>query len=112
MGPNRSPVFFNSSDETLIEYVGQRGALITHAIDDADITAVALEVAPPIRSVPSWQGKNVYEGSYWSSTVRKHVRFESFLEREWLLFADFDQQSVAFQWQPFALKWPRGTKGH
>jgi len=112
MRPNGSPVFFNPSDETLIEYVDRQGALITQAIGDADVTVVALEDSPPMRSVPSWQGKNVYEGSYWSSTVRKHVCFESLLEREWLISADFDPNAVAFQWQPFALKWPRGTKGH
>ena len=54
----------------------------------------------------------MYEGSYWSSTVRRHVRFESLLERDWLVSADFDPDAVAFQWQPFVLKWPRGTKSH
>lgn len=112
MSQGRSPAFFNPSDETLIEYLDTRGALITHGIGEVDVTAVALEVSPPVRTVPSWQGKNVYEGSYWSSTVRRHVRFESLLEREWLISADFDPDAVAFQWQPFVLKWPRGTKGH
>jgi hypothetical protein len=41
--------------------------------------------------------------------VRAHVPFESLLEREYLMSADFDPHVVAVAAQPLALLWPRGT---
>lgn len=109
---NRDTSHLNTSDETLIEYRDPEGARCTTQIHADVLVATRFESAEPIREIPSWQGKNVYEGSYWSSTVRHHVRFESFLEREWLMSADFDPNTLAVQWQPFLLRWPRGTRGH
>jgi hypothetical protein len=41
-----------------------------------------------------------------------HVAFESLLEREYLMWADFEPDIVAIAAQPVALLWPRGTTGH
>jgi hypothetical protein len=49
---------------------------------------------------------------WWSSTVCAHVPFESLLEREYLMWADFEPDIVAIAAQPLALLWPRGTTGH
>ncbi|OMH28188.1 hypothetical protein BKD30_02295 [Tersicoccus phoenicis] len=73
---------------------------------------MAFEDAEPARSVPSWKGKNVYEGDYWAATTRGFVHHESFLEREYVMSADFDASILGLSWQPFVLKWPKGTKGH
>jgi hypothetical protein len=73
---------------------------------------VAVERATPIREFFSWPGKRNYEGLYWSSTNRRHVDFESLLEREYLLAADNALDIVAIAAQPLALLWPRATQGH
>lgn len=78
----------------------------------ADVALLPTERALPIRRFFSWPGKRNYDGSWWSSTVRAHVLFESLLEREYLLAADFDPRVVGIAAQPVALLWPRGTSGH
>ena len=68
-----------------------------------DVALLPTERALPIRRFFSWPGKRNYEGSWWSSTVRAHVLFESLLEREYLLAADFDPRVVSIAAQPVAL---------
>jgi hypothetical protein len=77
-----------------------------------DLALRAVEQAVPVRRFLAWPGKRNYEGSWWSSTVRAHVPFESLLEREYLMWADFEPDIVAIAGQPLALLWPRGTAGH
>lgn len=77
-----------------------------------DAGSVAAERATPIREFFSWPGKRNYEGLYWSSTNRRHVDFESLLEREYLLVADSAPDIVAIAAQPLALLWPRAAKGN
>jgi hypothetical protein len=77
-----------------------------------DLALLAVEQAVPIRRFFAWPGKRNYEGLWWSSTVRAHVPFESLLEREYLMWADFEPDIVAVAAQPLALLWPRGTTGH
>ncbi|MGH3633299.1 MAG: TnsA-like heteromeric transposase endonuclease subunit [Mycobacterium sp.] len=81
--------------------------------DDAStaLALLAVERAVPIRRFFAWPGKRNYEGFWWSSTVRGFVPFESLLEREYLMSADFDPHVVAVAAQPLALLWPRGTAG-
>ena len=44
--------------------------------------------------------------------IHGHVAFESLLERDWLMWADYRAaELVAFSSQPLALLWPRGTQG-
>ncbi len=94
-------------------------ARILHRVDgmvrndsvSADVALLPTERALPIRRFFSWPGKRNYDGSWWSSTVRAHVLFESLLEREYLLAADFDPGVVGIAAQPAALLWPRGTSG-
>lgn len=77
----------------------------------AALASLTLESALPVRAFFSWQGKRNYEGRWWSSTVRSHVGFESFLERDFLLSADYDRDVVGVASQPFAFLWPRRTDG-
>lgn len=77
-----------------------------------DVGSAQLERATPIREFFSWPGKRNYEGLYWSSTNRRHVDFESLLEREYLLAADNAPDIVAIAAQPLALLWPRDTRGN
>lgn len=73
--------------------------------------SLGLESALPVRSFFSWPGKRNYEGSWWSSTTCSHVGFESLLERDFLMLADYDRDVVGIASQPFAVLWPRGTEG-
>lgn len=76
-----------------------------------DVASQRFESALPVRSFYAWPGKRNYEGSWWSSTVRAHVGFESLLEREFLMAADHDRDVVGIASQPFAMLWPNGTEG-
>lgn len=76
-----------------------------------DLALLSMERAVPIRRFFAWPGKRNYEGLWWSDTVRGHVAFESLLEREYLMSADFDPHVVAMAAQPLALLWPRGIRG-
>lgn len=68
-----------------------------------------LEDARPAREFAAWPGKRNYEGLWWSSTNRAHVAFESLLERDALLWFDWDQDVTAISSQPVAFLWPKGT---
>ncbi len=75
------------------------------------VSSSRFESTLPVRSFFAWPGKRNYEGSWWSSTVRVHVGFESLLEREFVMSADHDRDVVGIASQPFALLWPKGTEG-
>lgn len=75
----------------------------------AGLNALPVESAEPIRRFYSWSGKRNYEGRWWFSTSRKHVVFESLLERDALMMADFSVEVIAASAQPLAFLWPCGT---
>ncbi|WP_457070832.1 TnsA-like heteromeric transposase endonuclease subunit [Mycobacteroides abscessus] len=86
-----------------IDNTVQNAELAEHLVDEP------FERATPIRDFCAWPGKRNYEGLWWSSTTGAHVPFESLLEREYLLTADFDPHVIALAAQPLAILWPRGT---
>ena len=100
----------NSTDRTRV--LLRLGGAIRNDDVSADLALLRVERAVPIRRFFAWPGKRNYEGLWWSSTVRAHVPFESLLEREYLMWADFELDIVAIAAQPLALLWPRGTTGH
>ncbi|MGW3204799.1 TnsA-like heteromeric transposase endonuclease subunit [Streptomyces sp. NPDC001135] len=57
----------------------------------------------PWRTFRWWHGQKHYSGTYWSSTMRDHVVYESRLELTRLLYADFDQNVTGVWAQPFLL---------
>lgn len=111
MTRRQEPIYFNSRDHTVLAYTNADGVTVERPIS-ADLATVAFEEALPARSVPSWKGKNVYEGDYWAATTRGFIHHESFLEREYVMTADFEPTIIGLAWQPFVLKWPKGTQGH
>jgi hypothetical protein len=76
---------------------------------DSSLAEVPVEAAEQIRQFYSWPGKRNYDGRWWSSTLGRHVVFESLLERDALMMADFSTEVVAVCAQPLAFLWPRGT---
>lgn len=108
MGALRSlPV--NATDS--VRVLGRFETRIFNAPLPANVASQPFESALPVRSFFAWPGKRNYEGSWWSSTARRHVGFESLLEREFLMLADHEQDVVGITAQPFALLWPKGTEG-
>ncbi|WAX78338.1 TnsA-like heteromeric transposase endonuclease subunit [Streptomyces sp. KMM 9044] len=61
------------------------------------------EPSTPWRTFRWRYGQKHYSGTYWSSTMRDHVVYESRLELTRLLYADFDQDVTAVFAQPFLL---------
>lgn len=59
------------------------------------------EPSVPWRTFRWRYGQKHYSGTYWSSTMRDHVVYESRLELTRLLFADFDLDMTAVFTQPF-----------
>ncbi|CAO5151927.1 hypothetical protein FAIPA1_140127 [Frankia sp. AiPs1] len=95
----------SSADEFELSWVeggGEvQGSLVT-------ASAVAFEDVAPVRDFPSYRGQRHFPGLYWSATSRRHVGFESWLERDHAMLLDFDPQVVGFASQPF---WLRGRDG-
>lgn len=72
--------------------------------DWADATAVLAAPLAPWRTFRWWYGQQHYSGTYWSSTQRDHVIYESRLELSRLIYADFDQNVTSIAAQPFMLE--------
>lgn len=59
------------------------------------------ELGAPVRSFPSYRGQRNWPGWWWSATMRAHVGYESWLERDHAMALDFAPDVVAFAAQPF-----------
>lgn len=59
----------------------------------------------PVRPFYWVKGALHFPGSWWSSTTGDHVGFESWLERDHLMFMDFDPAITGIASQPFWLHW-------
>lgn len=76
------------------------------AVNDA--IDIAFEHCAPVRTFLSWPGKRNYSGSYWSSTTKQHVGFESLYECTALTTLDRDPSIIGISSQPMWIHWPRG----
>jgi hypothetical protein len=71
---------------------------------DLDYLQVSmLEHTLPWRKFRWWRGQKHYPGLYWSSTVQRHISYESRLELARLLLADFDTTVTRIYPQAFLL---------
>ncbi|MDX3852952.1 MULTISPECIES: TnsA-like heteromeric transposase endonuclease subunit [unclassified Streptomyces] len=68
------------------------------------VSGATLATASPWRTFRWYDGQKHYSGTYWSSTMRDHVIYESRLELARLLFDDFDPSVRRILAQPFLLK--------
>jgi hypothetical protein len=64
----------------------------------------------PWRRWRSYHGQQNLSGSYWAATVGDHVVYESRLELERLLLADFDPQVTAMWAQPTPVRPSSATR--
>lgn len=69
----------------------------------ATLVDVPVEHAQPLWEFFAWKHKRNYEGYWYSTTVGSHLRFESLLEWQFLLSADFDPSIAAVSAQPLDL---------
>lgn len=78
------------------------GAEESASLDEARVEF--LTAAGPWRTFRWHHGQRHFSGTYWSSTERDHVIYESRLELARLLFADFDPSVRRIVPQPFLLR--------
>lgn len=112
--PRSLPRNSNPKHAMILARIG--GEMVSQTVlDDQALSLVRFERAEPIRRFYAYPHRRVYDGLYWSATTHSHVEFESLLEREYLMAADFDTQVVDVAAQPMAILWPfrkRGPKHH
>lgn len=82
-------------------YTSCTGEDVITTLSSAPPTEVARGL--PVRHFPSYAGMGHYPGWWWSATVGDHVGYESLLERDRLMLADFDRDVVFIASQPFGL---------
>lgn len=84
-----------------LRYLCSEGDEVITSLADADAGRIVR--GQPVRGFGSHAGMRHYPGWWWSSTTRGLVPYESLLERERLLAADFDRDVVAVASQPFGI---------
>ena len=75
--------------------------------------ADAIAAGHPVRTFPMHAHMKHYPGWWWSATTNDLVAYESLLERDRLMLADFDTTVEAIAAQPFGLSGPlHGVERH
>ncbi|MGO1267049.1 MAG: TnsA-like heteromeric transposase endonuclease subunit [Microbacterium gubbeenense] len=82
---------------------------VRRELDAADVADVPFELADPVRTFPSWQGKRNYEGTHAMTNVSRSVPFESLTERSCLIELDRLPDVVGVSSQPMWIRW-RGDR--
>lgn len=92
-----------------IGYVAEDGT--EQRVSVADAPRVMFESCAPVRRFLSRKGQRHLSGRWWSATAAGHVGYESWLERDHLMWLDYDPDVVAIASQPLWLYWttPEGT---
>jgi len=73
----------------------------------ADFPASALGCCEPVRRPPAYTGQRHMPGRWFSTTTAGFLRYESLLERDWLLLMDFDPEVSWMREQPLRLSFRR-----
>jgi hypothetical protein len=89
--------------EFVVEFVAADGGVRRVPLEQC--WSVRFEGVVPVRAFPSYRGQRNFPGWWWSSTMGRHVGYESWLERDHVMLLDFDPQVTAFASQPFWLRW-------
>jgi hypothetical protein len=96
-----------SSDSAEATYIAADGEAVSATFDRIDPARVVR--GQPVRDVRSRAGQRNYSGLFWSATTQGHLAYESLLERDRLLLADFDPAVRWMACQPFWLRGPDGS---
>jgi TnsA-like endonuclease N terminal len=92
-----------SLDLVEIGYAAEDGT--EQRVSLVDAPRVSFEWCAPVRRFLSRKGQRHLSGRWWSATVAGHVGYESWLERDHLMWLDYDPDVVAIASQPFWLYW-------
>lgn len=88
--------------DTEVRYLTDTGEDVTTTVGSMDLDRASH--SEPIRRIRSHRGQRHYSGLYWSFRTRTHVAYESRLELDRLLLADFDPATRWLAAQPFQLR--------
>jgi hypothetical protein len=91
-----------------LEFAGAGGGRRRLPVEACD--GVLFEDAAPVRSFRWSRGQQHFPGWWWLATTRRHVGYESWLERDHLMLLDFDPVVTALGSQPFWLHWKDGRR--
>jgi hypothetical protein len=86
-----------------VEYLTEDGA--RHKVPLADVARVRLADASPARRIKARKGQRHLPGRWWSATDGRHVGYESWLERDQVMWLDCDRMVTGIASQPFRLWW-------
>ncbi len=84
-----------------IEWMGPGGITRRTWVDECG--DVEFEAGSPVRRFPSYRGQRHFPGLWWTATTSTHIAYESWLERDHLMFLDADPDVVGIAGQPFRL---------
>jgi hypothetical protein len=101
--PRRGRAIARSSNNEQIDFLPAVDGPISH-VDRAELSLIPFEDAVPIRTAPNYKGQRNYTGEWWCATTERHVAYESWVERDFLMSADFDSDVVGIAVQPFTFR--------
>lgn len=84
------------------------------AVTTEELGTIEFSRVRPVRGCPSFKGKRRFTGEWWCATTHRHVTFESWVERDFLIDADFNFRLCGIAAQLFrlrVLRWWRATSG-
>lgn len=87
----------------LIDYRPAEGGPVAQIPVD-ELWSAPLEKCAPVRRASSYKGQKNFTGEWWCSTTESHVSFESWVERDFLIAADFDPHIAGISVQPFTFR--------
>ena len=86
-----------------VEYTAEDGTRLRVPL--ADAVLVRFTEMQPSRRFRARKGQRHLPGRWWSATDDRHVRYESWLERDQAMWLDWDKAVTGIASQPFRLWW-------
>jgi hypothetical protein len=99
--PGKAPALPPGAFE--IGYTARDGA--QHRVPLAEAAVVRFADAQPARRIRTRKGQRHLPGRWWSATDGRHIGYESWLERDQLMWLDWDRAVTGTASQPFRLRW-------
>lgn len=99
--PGRAAAQIRNSE--LIDYRPADGEPVAQIPVD-ELWSIPFEKCVPVRKASSYKGQKNFTGEWWCSTTQTHISFESWVERDYLIAADFDPDITGISVQPFTFR--------
>ena len=101
--PGKASALPGKADAFEIGYTAHDGAL--HRVPLAEAAVVRFADMQPTRRIRTRKGQRHLPGRWWSATDGRHIGYESWLERDQLMWLDWDRAVTGTASQPFRLRW-------